>query len=65
MTGMMCEHCEKRVKKALEKIDGVEEAVTSFELGTAIVTLSKEVDEDLFRQAVEDAGYGYEGIRKD
>ena len=65
VTGMMCEHCEKRVKKALEKIDGVEEAVTSFELGTAIVTLSKEVGEDLFRQAVEDAGYGYEGIRKD
>ena len=65
VTGMMCEHCERRVKKALEKIDGVEEAVTSFELGTAIVTLSKEVGEDLFRQAVEDAGYGYEGIRKD
>ncbi|MBQ9910911.1 MAG: heavy metal translocating P-type ATPase [Lachnospiraceae bacterium] len=63
VTGMMCEHCEKRVKKALEKLDGVVMAETSFEKGTALVSLSKDVDEALLRQAVEDAGYGYEGIK--
>ena len=65
VTGMMCEHCERRVKKALEKIDGVEEAVTSFEKGTAVVKLSKDVDEALYQQAVEEAGYGYEGMKED
>ena len=44
--GMMCGHCEAAVKKALEKIQGVEEAVVSHEKGTAIVKMSEEVSED-------------------
>lgn len=43
--GMMCEHCEARVKKALEAIDGVESAVASHEANNAILTLSKDVDD--------------------
>ena len=57
ITGMMCPHCEARVKEALEKIEGVEEAVTSHEKGTAVITFSKEVPEDLLKQAVTEAGY--------
>ena len=45
--GMMCGHCEAAVKKALEAVDGVTEAVVSHENGTAVVTLSKEVDNDV------------------
>ena len=60
--GMMCQHCEKHVKDALEKIDGVVSAVTSHEKATAIVELSKDVDEKLFEKAVVDAGYEYKGI---
>ncbi|MBP5225491.1 MAG: heavy-metal-associated domain-containing protein, partial [Lachnospiraceae bacterium] len=63
VTGMMCEHCERRVKKALEKLDGVVSAETSFEKGTAVVGLSEDVDEALLKQAVEDAGYGYAGMK--
>ena len=60
--GMMCEHCEAHVKKALEKIDGVTEAVANHKNGTAVVKLSKEVDEDLFKKAITDADYKYLGI---
>ncbi len=60
--GMMCEHCEAHVKKALEKIDGVTEAVANHKNGTAVVMLSKEVDEDLFKKAIADADYKYLGI---
>lgn len=55
--GMMCSHCEGRVKKVLEAVDGVTEAVVSHEKGTAVVTLSKEVASDLLKKAVEDADY--------
>lgn len=55
--GMMCPHCEARVKKLLEAMDGVEAAVVSHKKGTAIVTLSKAVDDALFKQVIEDAGY--------
>ena len=55
--GMMCAHCEARVKKALEAIDGVTEAVCSHEAGTAVLTLAHEVDEALLKKTVEDAGY--------
>ena len=41
--GMMCEHCEATVKKALEKIDGVKSAIVSHKEGTAVVELEKEV----------------------
>ena len=55
--GMMCMHCEARVKKTLEKIDGVVEAVVSHEKGNAVVTLSKDVPSDVLKTAVEDQDY--------
>ncbi len=55
--GMMCEHCEATVKKALEKLDGVASAEVSHEAGTAVVELSQEVSEDDLRKAVEDKDY--------
>lgn len=55
--GMMCENCEKHVKDALEAIDGVDNAVTSHTEGTAIVTLSKDVDHDVMKTAIEKEDY--------
>jgi Cu2+-exporting ATPase len=60
--GMMCEHCEASVKKALEKIDGVASAEVSHEAGTAIVELSADVDDAVLTQAVEDKDYKVLGI---
>lgn len=60
--GMMCVHCEARVKKALEAIEGVESAVASHEAGTAVVTLSKDVANDVLKKAVEDQDYTVTGI---
>ena len=55
--GMMCGHCEARVKQALESIEGVEEAKVSHEAGTAVVILSAPVDEKFMKQNVEKEGY--------
>ena len=55
--GMMCGHCEMHVKKALEAIDGVVKAEASHSKGTAVVTLDKEVSDQVLRKAVEDQGY--------
>ena len=55
--GMMCGHCEARVKQALESLEGVEEAKVSHEAGTAVVILSASVDEKLMKQNVEKEGY--------
>ena len=55
--GMMCGHCEARVKKALEAVDGVDEALVSHEAGTAVVTLSKDVADDTLKKAVEAQDY--------
>ena len=55
--GMMCGHCEARVKKTLESIAGVSEACVSHEKGTAVITLSEEVPEETLRKAVEDQDY--------
>ena len=55
--GMMCEHCEARVKKALEAVDGVENAVADHNANTAVVTLSIDVADDVLRKAVEDQDY--------
>jgi Cu2+-exporting ATPase len=55
--GMMCPHCEARVKKVLEAIDGVASAEVSHKKGTAVITLTKEVDDSVLKKAVEDAGY--------
>ena len=55
--GMMCTHCSGRVQKALEAIDGVESANVSHETGTAVLTLTKAVDDAALNKAVTDAGY--------
>lgn len=60
INGMMCPHCEATVKTALESIDGVISAEVSHESGTAVVTLSKEVSEDVLKKAVVDKGYTVE-----
>jgi len=60
--GMMCGHCEARVKKCLEQLDGVESAAVSHENGTAEVTLTKDVSNDVLRKAVEEQDYQVTGI---
>lgn len=60
INGMMCPHCEATVKTALESIDGVTSAEVSHKSGTAVVTLSKEVSEDVLKKAVVDKGYTVE-----
>ena len=55
--GMMCGHCEARVKKTLEGIEGVTEAKVSHTAGTAIVTLSAPVADEVLKKAVEDQDY--------
>ena len=55
--GMMCEHCEARVKKSLEALPEVEAAAVSHENGTAVVTLKSEVADDVLKKAVEDQDY--------
>ena len=60
--GMMCPHCEARVKKALEALPGVTEAVASHEAGTAVVTLSDPVEDEALKKAVEEQDYTVVGI---
>ena len=60
--GMMCPHCEAAVKKALEALDGVQEAAVSHEAGTAVVTLSGEVADAVLKEAVEAKEYKVLGI---
>jgi Cu2+-exporting ATPase len=55
--GMMCEHCEARVKKVLEAVDGVTGAQVSHQEGSAIVTMSAPVDDEILKKAVEDQDY--------
>ena len=61
--GMMCGHCEARVKKALEALPEVDEAIVSHEAGTAIVTLNAEVADDVLKNAVEAQDYKVTGIQ--
>lgn len=61
--GMMCGHCEARVKKALEALPEVDEAVVSHEAGTAIVTLNAEVADDVLKNTVEAQDYKVTGIQ--
>ncbi|WP_026487839.1 heavy metal translocating P-type ATPase [Butyrivibrio sp. XBB1001] len=60
--GMMCGHCEARVKKALETIEGITLAEVNHENGTAVITLTSDVSDDKLRQAVEDQDYKVLGI---
>lgn len=55
--GMMCGHCEARVKKALEALPEVKEAVVSHEAGTAVVTLESAVSDEALKEAVEAQDY--------
>lgn len=55
--GMMCGHCEAAVNKALEALDGVEAAEVSHEKGTAVVTLAKEVEDEVLKKTVEEKDY--------
>ena len=60
--GMNCGHCEARVNEALKKIDGVSEAVANHDLNQVKLTLTKDVDESLLKDAVVTAGYDYKGL---
>lgn len=60
--GMMCEHCEATVKKALESLDGVESAVANHNKNQAIVTVTKEIPEEEFKRVVEEKDYTFVGI---
>lgn len=62
VNGMMCHHCEAHVKAALEKLDGVIEAVANHEENLVTITTSKEISEDAVKAAVTEAGYEYAGI---
>ena len=55
--GMMCPHCEATVKKALEGLDGVESAEVSHEAGTAIVSLTADISDEIFTKTIEDKDY--------
>ena len=61
--GMMCGHCEARVKKALEAVDGVAKAVASHKAGTAVVELAKPVDDAVLKAAVEAQDYTVTGVK--
>ena len=60
--GMMCGHCEARVKKALEALPQVDAAEVSHEAGTAVLTLNAELDNDVLKKTVEDEDYKVTGI---
>ncbi len=62
VNGMMCGHCEMHVKKALEAIDGITSATASHEQNLVTIETSKDVNEDLIKAAVTEAGYEYAGI---
>ena len=55
--GMMCGHCEARVKQTLDQLDGVAEAVVSHQNGSAVVKLNKEVSDQTLKEAIENQGY--------
>ena len=60
--GMMCPHCEARVKSVLEAMEGVSLAVTSHKSGTAVVTLKSDVSDEALKEIIEAAGYKVVGI---
>ncbi len=60
--GMMCGHCEARVKKCLEALEQVNEAVVSHEKGTALVKLNAELSDEVLKKTVEEQDYEVTGI---
>ena len=61
--GMMCEHCERTVQKALEAVPGVQQATADAKAGTAVIRMLPDTPEDALSQAVEEAGYLPHGMR--
>ena len=61
--GMMCGHCEKMVKKALEKMPQIDEATTDFQEGTAVISVNGDVSEEELKVVIEKAGYELIGIK--
>ena len=55
--GMGCQNCVKHVKEALENLDGVTNAEVSLEKNSALVTLSKDVADEILKSAIDEAGY--------
>lgn len=62
--GMACEHCENAVKTALEEIDGVKSAKAGRKKGNAVVKLTDNVDDELLKEAVTQAGFTPTGIEE-
>ena len=62
ISGMMCAHCEARVKKALEAVEGVDEATVSHEKGEARIVLKHPVEDSILCKAVQDQDYDVKGI---
>ena len=60
--GMMCPHCEARVRKALEAVEGVSEAAVSHKEGSAVVKATDTVSKEALTKAVTDAGYEVKGV---
>lgn len=63
VNGMMCQHCEKHVREAIEKIDGVAEAISDHKTNSVKITTSTAVPESEIKAAVEGIGYEYGGIK--
>ena len=59
INGIMCRHCEMRVKKALEALPFIESAQVSHETGTAVVNATADIDEGVVKAAITEAGYTY------
>ena len=62
--GMMCQNCEKHVKKALEGLEGISEAAADHTVGIVIIKHDKPLDEEAVKAAVTDAGYEYQGVKE-
>ena len=60
--GMMCGHCEARVKKVLEALPQVDEAAVSHESGTAVLTLNADVDNEVLKKTVEEQDYTVDSV---
>ena len=57
INGMMCGHCSGRVKKVLEALPEVDEAIVSHENGTAVLMLNADISDEILKKTVEDQGY--------
>ena len=60
--GMMCGHCEARVKKAVEALEGVTSAKADHEAGTVVIEAAKEISEEVLKKAIEDQDYTFCGV---